>query len=240
MRAVRGVAPDVERDRAATDRLAGLVEETNEPAIRVWTPPRQVAFGRRDATTDGYQQARDAALEYGYEPIERRVGGRAVAYTGETVAFVYAVPVDGTRDGIGARYRETTDLLERSLESIGATVRRGEPDEAFCPGDHSLRGTGADRNGGKIAGVAQRVRRGSALVGGCVVVKRSDERELRSVLEPVYSALESPFDRSSVGSVESAGGPGDVEAVIEAIESAFVDSGSDRGPERTAVSELLE
>ena len=231
MLVVRGSPSDVDTDGAVTRRLAGLVEERRVPALRVWTPPRQVAFGRRDAAADGYDRARVAALERGYDPVERRVGGRAVAYTGETVALAHVTPVDGERDGIRSRYREATARLERAVRTLDATVRRGEPDGSFCPGEHSLQ---AD---GKVAGVAQRVRRESALVGACVVAVERDEAALASVLEPVYDALGVPFDPDSVGSVEGAGGPDDVAAVVDAVEAAFV---GDREPELLAASELLD
>jgi lipoate-protein ligase A len=229
MHVVRGSLATTERDRQVTRRLADLVERTGRPAVRAWTPPRQIAFGRRDASADGYDRARRAARERDYHPIERRVGGRAVAYTGATVAFVHAVPTDDTRSGIQGRYERGTDRLQAALESTGAAVRHGEPPRSFCPGDHSLRGDG------KIAGVAQRVQRAVALVGGCVVVAEADERDIAAVLEPVYGALGVAFDPASVGSVEGAGGPADPERVVDAIERTFV---ADREPMPVDASEL--
>jgi octanoyl-[GcvH]:protein N-octanoyltransferase len=215
MHVVRGSLTETERDRAVTRGLAGLVERTDRPATRAWTPPRQVAFGRRDASADGYDRARRAALERGYDPVERRVGGRAVAYTGETVAFVHAVPTDDSRSGIQRRYEHATDTLRDALEGVGATVRSGEPAGSFCAGDHSLQGDG------KVAGIAQRVQRAVAVVGGCVVVTEDDEDAIADVLGPVYAALGVPFETESVGSVETAGGPDDPGAVVGAIERAF-------------------
>lgn len=220
MRVVRGRVPEPGADRAVTETLSEYVEKTGTAAVRAWRPPRQVAFGRRDAATDGYELAREAADEHGYTPVERQVGGRAVGYTGETVAFAYAVPDEG-REGIQARYRDVTDLVADALRSTGATLRRGEPEAAFCPGDHSL------QSDGKIVGIAQRVRRETAIVGGCVVVSKPDERELASVLDPVYDALEVPFDPDSIGSVENAGGSGRPDDVIDALVAAFAD-GRDR------------
>lgn len=241
MRIVRGALPEADRDRAVTRRLADHVETTGDPILRVWTPPRQVAFGRRDAAEEGYDRARDLAREHGYEPFERAVGGRAVAYTGSTVAFAYGVATGGERDGIRTRYRGVTGLLKRALRSVAVDVRRGEPRGAFCPGAHSL------QNGGKIVGIAQRVRAGSALVGGCVVVSGSDEDAIAEVLEPVYGALGVAFDPTAVGSVEGAGGPGAADTVIEAIEAAFLEGidreGGDReggAPELLTAREQLE
>lgn len=217
MRVVRGSLSEVEDDRWATQQLTRLTERNEEPTLRVWTPPRQIAFGRRDSTVEGYNRARRIAIEHGYEPFERSVGGRAVAYTGSTVAFAFAVPTDGGRGGIDRRYRETKSRLIRSLETVGAAVSRGEPERSFCPGEHSLQGDG------KIVGIAQRVRRNSALIGGCVIVLTADERAISNVLGPVYDALGTPFDPASVGSIEGAGGVTDVTPVIEAIETGFIE-----------------
>ena len=217
MRVVRGRVDDVERDREVTRRLVDRVEGSGDPAVRVWAPPRQVAFGRRDATADGYDRAREAALERGFEPVERSVGGHAVAYSGETVAFVYAVPVADAdaRVGIQSRYEDVLTRLQRTFEAMGVPVRQGEPADAFCPGDHSL------QRDGKIVGLAQRVTGASAVVGGCVVVTEADEAGLARVLEPVYDALEVPFDPTSVGSVEGAGGPGDPGVVADDLGGTF-------------------
>jgi hypothetical protein len=73
---------------------------------------------------------------------------------------------------------------------------------------------------GKVVGVAQRVAKGAAQVAGIVIVR--DHAEIAAVLEPVYGALEVPFDPETVGSVAAAGGPRDPERVARAVESALV------------------
>lgn len=230
MHVVRGSVSDANHDRNVTRELIDVVESTEEPVVRVWTPPKQIAFGRRDTTADGYDRARQIAIEGGYEPIEREVGGSAVAYTGETIAFAYGVPTESERGNIDDRYRNAETLLLQALGQAGAAVEKGEPDASFCPGDHSVQGDG------KIAGIAQRVRRESALVGGYVIVTEADERAVSEVLDPIYAALEMPFDPQSVGCVERVGGPKDADSVVSAIEKAFL------GGEPTTVlsaSELL-
>lgn len=202
MRLVRGAAGDLDADRAVTDALASETRASGEPAVRVWRPPRHVAFGRRDAREPGYDRAREAARELGYPPVERESGGRAVAYTGTTAAFVRLTPVDDERSGIAARYERATADVRRALSALGVDAREGEPDDAFCPGTHSLSASG------KIVGLAQRVHDGVARVGGCVLV--ADHGGIADVLEPVYDALGVPFDPDSVGSVARAGGSGDV------------------------------
>jgi octanoyl-[GcvH]:protein N-octanoyltransferase len=230
MLVVRGRPADIDADRAVVDALPDLLAERGESVFRAWPPHRQVAFGRRDTAADGYDHACTEARERGYTPIERQVGGRAVAYTGTVLAFSYVV-LNEESDGIQSRYQRTTARLKRALEGLGATVDRGEPAAAFCPGDHSL------QQDGKLAGIAQRVRRETAVVGGCLVVREADERALGDVLDPIYAALDVPFDPESVGSVEGAGGPGEPDTVIEALEAAFADGDP---IERVAAGTLLK
>ncbi|WP_276260316.1 lipoate--protein ligase family protein [Haloglomus litoreum] len=198
MRVVRGRAADVAEDRAITEHLVADAGETGEPAIRVWTPHRQVAFGRRDAREPGYDRAREAAADRGYAPYERETGGRAVAYTGHTVAFTRIEPVAELRTGIEERYDEAVSVVRAALADCGVDAERGEPPESFCPGAHSL---SAD---GKLVGIAQRVGSDVARVGGIVVVR--DHAAIAAVLAPVYDALGVPFDPGSVGSVARARG----------------------------------
>jgi len=214
MRVVRGRAEAVDDDRAITAALREDVAATDEGVVRAWRPHRQVAFGRRDARADGYERARAAASERGYPPYERDVGGRAVAYTGNTVAFCRFQPIDDVRRGLDDRYEAALEDVRQGLASVGVDAERGEPPGAFCPGQHSL---SAD---GKLVGLAQRVSDGVAQVAGIAVVR--DHGPIADVLGPVYGALDVPFDPEAVGSVARAGGTADPEAVARALEAALV------------------
>ncbi|MFC7044402.1 biotin/lipoate A/B protein ligase family protein [Halobacteriaceae archaeon GCM10025711] len=214
MRVLRGRAPDPDRDRQRTSNLLASVAESGEAAVRVWTPHRQLAFGRRDANSDGYDDAVAAARDHGFPPVERSVGGRAVAYTGTTVAFARFEPIDDIRVGATDRYEALVDVVQRALWDLGVPAQRGEPERSFCPGDHSL------SYRGKVAGIAQRVTSGAALVSGVVTVDGHDE--IAGVLDPVYDALGVPFDPRTVGSLERAGGATDTERVIRTLEGALV------------------
>ena len=214
MRVLRERADSVAADRERTDRMVERAAETGQPALRVWTPHRHVAFGRRDANAEGYDRARALAREHGYPPVERRVGGRAVAYTGSTVAFSRAIP-GADRTAIDARYADAIERVRDALATLGVDAREGEPDGAFCPGTHSLQARG------KVAGLAQRVRRDVSVVGGIVVVR--DREAVADVLERVYGALGVPFEREAVGSVARAGGPDDPGAICRALVDALAD-----------------
>jgi len=224
MRLYRGRADTIEADRAASDRIVDWVADEREPAVRVWRPHRQVAFGRRDAREDGYDRARDIAAARDFPAVEREVGGRAVAYTGSTVAFARVTPVDDVRSGIQDRYdAATADLLE-ALAELRVDAREGEPPDSFCPGTHSVQ---ADGGGGarKIAGLAQRVHGDAAVVAGALTA--CDHEAVAAVLEPVYEALDVAFDPETVGSVARAGGDGDPGRVVRTVEDALADGPTD-------------
>ncbi|WP_394740588.1 lipoyl protein ligase domain-containing protein [Natronococcus roseus] len=216
MRVFRGRAGTIEADREASERLLEVAAD-GESAVRVWTPHRQVAFGRRDSRLEGYDRAREVAREREFAPIERSVGGRAVAYDGETtLAFARAEPIADFRRGTDERYELLTADVANALEELDVDLERGEPDDSFCPGAHSL--STADENGvRKVAGIAQRVRQDAALVSGILVV--GNREELATLLEEVYGTLEVPLDPESVGSVAAAGGPSEPERIARALEN---------------------
>jgi lipoate-protein ligase A len=225
MRIVRGRAETIARDRAISARLLDWAA-AGRPAVRAWSPHRQVAFGRRDARDDGYDRARTAARERGFPPVERDVGGRAVAYSGSTVAFARAEPAS-RRGSIDDRYDRATGAVRAALETVGVVATDGEPPDSFCPGTHSL------QSNGKVVGFAQRVRKDAAITAGICVVR--DHGAIAGVLEPVYDALGVAFDPESVGSVARAGGEADPERVARALEAALV---GDHDPELVSAGSI--
>ena len=225
MRVLRGAVDDPDADR---ERTAALLTDAGDgtPGLRVWAPTRQVAFGRRDAREEEFDRAERIAVDRGFRPVERDVGGRAVAYAGDTLAFAHAIPLgegdsagSGTRGSITERYDRTVEVVVGALRELGADVVAGEPPSSFCPGDHSVRVAG----GGKVSGIAQRVRADAALVAGCVVVSPTDARAVAAVSDAVYDAIGVPFDPETVGSVAAAGGPSEPARVARALEDAFVE-----------------
>jgi octanoyl-[GcvH]:protein N-octanoyltransferase len=215
MRVLRGRAATPEGDRQTTRELLDHTAGTGEHTVRVWTPHRQVAFGRRDTNREGYDRARQIVAVSDYALVERTVGGHAVAYTGRTIAFAATEPVEDSRTGIQQRYDEATATVQEALADLGAVVEPGEPDGSFCPGAHSLSAEG------KVVGLAQRVRRDLAVTAGIVVVR--DHEAIAAILEPIYRALDIPFQPDAVGSIARAGGSSDPEVVARTVETALVD-----------------
>lgn len=212
MRVVRGQADTIGRDRSITDRLLAWASE-GDVSVRVWSPHRQVAFGRRDVRKAGFDRASQIAQDRGFPVVERDVGGSAVAYTGTTLAFVRAQPAN-LRGSVDARYAQVMRAVRSALWEGGVDARPGEPPNSFCPGSHSL------QRSGKVVGLAQRVKRDAAMTAGICVV--TDHGTIAGVLQPVYRALDIPFDPDSVGSIARAGGDADPRRVARRIESALV------------------
>ena len=232
MRLVRGRAATPTVDRGVTATLLTRAGDSGEESFRAWTPHRQLAFGRRDTHAPRYDEACAAAERRGYTVVERSVGGRAVAYTGSTVAFAHAIPLDDPRRGLTERYEGGVDGVVVALSELGVDARPGEPADAFCPGDHSVRLA----SGGKLSGIAQRVQSGAALVAGCVNV--ADRTELVDVLVPVYEALDVSFDPDSVGTLADVDGPTDPDAVCRALERAFLGDESDPAVDVSVANEF--
>ncbi|MXV63219.1 lipoate--protein ligase family protein [Natronorubrum sp. JWXQ-INN-674] len=230
MRVIRGRAATIEADRDLSRQLLSFAAD-GDPAVRVWTPHRQVAFGRRDRRLEGYDRACERARERAFPPVERDVGGRAVAYDGETtLAFARAEPVADFRRGTDERYERATNAIVDALRSLEDDLEpvRGEPSDSFCPGTHSLSHTregDGEEPERKVVGIAQRVRQDAAVTAGIVLVARREE--LTATLEDVYGALEVPFDPESVGTVAGGGGPSDPSVVRSALEDALVGERAD-------------
>lgn len=232
MRVFRGRASTPEADVRVTEALVDYTARRDEPSVRVWTPHPHVAFGRRDAAEPRYEEARRIARREGFPPVERMVGGRAVAYTGTTIAFARCVPVEDHRRGLDERYDAMTADALTALSELGVEARRGEPEDSFCPGTHSLRTTG------KLVGIAQRVRSDAALVSGIAIV--DDRDTVARILERIYDPLGLAFDPESVGSIAQSGGPADPVVVAAAFEDALVGDDASSSVSVASVSALQD
>jgi lipoate-protein ligase A len=165
------------------------------PTIRIHRPGREVAFGRQDIASPGYDAAAEAARAGGFAAVERLAGGRAAVFHEGTIAIAraYADPQPPKRTY--ARFEEMADLIADALRGLGVDAWVGEVPGEYCPGAYSVNARGAT----KLAGIGQRMIRGGAHMGGVVVA--SGGREVAEVLVPVYEALELDWDRSTSGSV---------------------------------------
>ena len=201
-------ALDAGVSRALMLRVAGgELPET----LRIARPGTTVAFAKRDAVTDGYDDAVRAARAQGFDATLRLAGGRAAVFHDGTMEIGHALPEDEPRTGIHERFERTATRLARALQRLGVDARVGEVPGEYCPGRYSVNARGAV----KLAGIGQRIVAGGSHTGVVLVV--SGEQRINDVLRPVYAALDIPWEPQVTGSVlaESPGAGWD--AVREAL-----------------------
>lgn len=186
------------------------------PTISITPSVRHVGVTRRDIRRAGFAAAVRAAEEMGYPVLVRGAGGGAIAAGPGTFGFSVIRPQEedegSVRGGFRERYDEAAELVLAAFLRLGVRAEVGEVRDEFCPGDHSIR-SGGWREGMKLCGIAQRVTRRAASVGGIVLV--CGEGELARVLERVYGAMGLPFRPGSVGSLRRAGYGGGMEEALE-------------------------
>ncbi|GAA5112673.1 lipoate--protein ligase family protein [Haloechinothrix salitolerans] len=183
---------------AAPAGAVSPVPDTVSPGavLRVYRPQsRVVAFGRRDTRRPGFHTAVDAARAAGFTPVVRPQGGRAVAYTENSLVVDHIHPHSDTLGGMDERFATYGKLWAQVLSEFGIDARVGEVPGEYCPGAYSVNARGVV----KLVGTAQRVIKGAWLFSAVAI--HNDAEVLRAVLPDVYRALDLPFDVASVGSI---------------------------------------
>ncbi|HET7688843.1 MAG TPA: lipoate--protein ligase family protein [Nocardioidaceae bacterium] len=197
MRLLTGALPQEPGDDPALElALAHAMVRDGNDAVRVYRPSRpMLVFGRRDTRLPGFAAAVDAGRVRGFAPAVRATGGRAVAYTEQAVVLdlVHHEPDAVARQE--ARFLRIGGQLVDLLRQLGVDARLGDVPGEYCPGAHSVNARGT----AKLVGTAQRVVRDAWLFSALVQV--DDAERVAECLDPVYRALEQPFDPRSVGAV---------------------------------------
>ena len=208
-------------DRPAYDTglSRALLEEVAEgrhpEALRLHTPGDVVAFSVLDRIRPGFAEAVEAARGAGFGAILRLAGGRAAVFHGGTIAFAWCIADPEPRAAIRQRFEETGAIIAEALTSLGVDAQVGEVAGEYCPGEHSVGARGRT----KIMGVGQRIVRGSAHVGGVIVVAGSER--VREALVPVYEAMGFEWDPATVGAVEDEVPGVTREDVLDALRAAW-------------------
>ena len=193
--------------------LQRVADRTRTATARVYEPGRTVAFSKLDSHAPGFAAACDAARAHGYEPVIRLGGGHAAAYGPGCLIHEEIVPHRSTLEGLGERYAHESRLVEQALLAHGVTVTAGQLDGEYCAGSHSLHTGGV-----KVAGIAQRVIKGAALVSTVLLVDAGPS--LRAVLVDVYRALEIDWRPETAGSLADVSRAPELPALADALGTA--------------------
>jgi octanoyl-[GcvH]:protein N-octanoyltransferase len=214
LRLIRHSFPDQPELSTAVSRtiLRRVAAGELPPTIRIHRPGDEVAFGRQDVASPGYEAAAEAARAAGFAAVERLAGGRAAVFHRGTIAIARAYSDPQPPKRTYARFEEMARLIAETLRGLGVDARVGEIPGEYCPGAYSVNARGAT----KLAGIGQRMIRGGAHMGGVVVA--SGGHQIARVLEPVYRALELDWDPDTSGSISDELGrevdPGEVEETL--------------------------
>src|SRR5215218_10382029 len=121
LRLIRHSFPDQPELSTAVSRtiLRRVAAGELPPTIRIHRPGDEVAFGRQDLASPGYEAAAEAARTAGFAAVERLAGGRAAVFHGGTIAIAraYADPQPPKRTY--ARFEEMADLIATTLRGLG-------------------------------------------------------------------------------------------------------------------------
>jgi len=208
-------APGPAFDTAVSRQILQEVADGLRPdTLRLHIPPRVVAFGKRDVVAPGYPAAIEASIAQGFSAVERLAGGRAAVFHESTIAFAMASSIPDPRLGITERFEIMAKLMRDALVTLGIRAEIGELPGEYCPGRYSVHAGGR-----KLVGIGQRLIRGAAHVGGVMVVK--DSNAVRSVLVPVYEALQLAWDPDTTGAIEDISGNIAVSDVIDSVLGQF-------------------
>jgi lipoate-protein ligase A len=207
-----GFPGDGALDTALSRAMLMRASEGHLPeTFRIHVPGRIVAFGKHDTLMPGYPAAVQAAVDHGFAPVLRLVGGRAAVFHERTLAFSWTIPGQDPTRGIRDRFATVSGLIVRAFGHLGIEARVGEIPGEYCPGEFSV--NLADRV--KVMGVGQRLGRRAAHIGGVIVI--ADAELVRRVLDPVYRELGLDWRPATAGSLADADPSVDTTEVTAAI-----------------------
>jgi len=212
----RSLREDPALDMAlSTAALRAVAAGEHPPVVRVYRPGPTVAFARRDRFEAGFERACGVARAAGSAPLLRGAGGRAAAYDEQSLIVDRIVVAPDITDGIRRRFDEVVGTAAGTLRTLGLDARVGELPGEYCPGSHSINLGGVV----KVAGVAQRVVRGAALISMVLVVGSGPQ--LRELIADVYGALGLPHDPRVTGAIQDVAPQLSIETVAQALAEAF-------------------
>lgn len=191
--------------------LREMQEDDNAHArIRAYRPIPTVAFSRRESLMPEFAAASAAARGFGFDPVIRLAGGRAVAYDQTCLIIDLMAPLKFYGDHIAA-FEAGAACFRDVLGDLGLDARVGPVVGEYCAGDHSVNARGQV----KVVGIAQRAMRSARLLTACIVLEKPER--LRPVVDAVYGAMKLDWSPSSLGSVRGEGVQGTLDEIVHEL-----------------------
>lgn len=147
----------------------GVAAGTSLPVVLIRHQLPYVLLGPDDRRLPRLQQGLDFLTRQGLSVFDRLGGGSAVLLDQRCLSFAVARPCrDLTL--LHQNYRELARGAIRALELLGLPAQFGRAPGSYCEGPYDIVVDGV-----KIAGVAQAIRRGFALVSGMILIDQDPE-----------------------------------------------------------------
>ena len=211
-------------DAALDVALSHALLRAGTEAVRLWTPPPALSFGRLDLLSPGAERAISGARKAGLTPVRRLAGGRAAAIGPWTVCVGAAYPGPQAPELTQRRYESFSAVLLAALRSLGVDARVGELDGEWCPGSWSVLAGSS-----KVAGLAQRVIRVGAWVEAVLVV--DVPQAARKALDEVQRELGVPWNPATFAGLRGVSSGQLIAALRESVASHWELDEAELAPE---------
>lgn len=212
------VRPDVGPERLAlspllAETMARGVAESGQPALLIRHQSPYWLLGPKDRRLPRLRESVAWLHDQGLAVYHRLGGGSAVLLDGGCLSFAVARPCRDLTTW-RANFVELAAGVIRGLARLGIPAAFGEAAEAYCPGPFDLLVDGV-----KVAGIAQAIRGGYALVSGMLLVHQDPEAATALVNE-FYRRAGSPtaYSPRAVGRLDALV-PG---LALDTVEAALV------------------
>ncbi len=207
---LRRLSPVVEEAVAQTVVRSGI------PALVVRRQDPYMLLGPQDRRLPMLAQAIGWLADQGLPVFFRVGGGSAVLLDEGCLSFAVIRPC---RDLTQWRqnFHDLTAGVLRGLSALGVAAHFGQADGAYCPGPFDL----VTDAGRKIAGVAQAIRGGFAMVGGMLLVHQDAEHATGLVQDFYRRAGRQVAYRADAVARLDAIVPVDIDRVQDAIITGF-------------------
>lgn len=200
---IRGASGQYDRGLNATADLEASLELLHAISahpeigslVRLYRPAPTLAFSRREAKLPGFAEAVAEAVAFGFEPVIRPAGGRAVALDENWLVLDIITPEAKRRDNTTV-YRELGNRLVELAQLRGVDARLGPVPGEYCPGDYSVNARGQV----KLFGTAQRVSRNARLFSASVAFSISPA--VAELLDRVNRLLDLEWSPATLGSLD--------------------------------------
>ncbi|MFM6974319.1 MAG: lipoyl protein ligase domain-containing protein [Agromyces sp.] len=219
---IRGASGQFDRglnataDLMASQDLLHAVSQHPElgAIVRVYRPAPTLAFSRRESHLPRFAEAVAEASAFGYEPVIRPAGGRAVALDAQWLVLDVITPELTRRDNTEV-YRDWGQRLVDLAREHGVDARLGPVEGEYCPGEYSVNARGVV----KLFGTAQRVSRHARLFSASVALSISPIAA--ELLDRVNRLLELDWSPATLGSLAVEAPGWAAESVEHQLAAAF-------------------